>query len=117
MAFFLGNDARTLLNGQPRYFYALRRTEEGDLYITSIDQLNGGENIEVNEVGDADNDFTKFQIGVDNFNGRGIDHERNYENLKYDQYRWDDRYISYYIDEDGFLTAEIGKVRDYPTDI
>lgn len=116
MAFLLGNDAGSLLNGQPRYFYALRRTEQGDLYVSRVDQL-GNDSIQINDIGDPDDDYNKFQVGVDNFNGRGINHERTYVNLKFDQYRWDDRFLSYYIDEDGYLSAIIGKDREYPTDV
>jgi hypothetical protein len=116
MTYFLGNNPADLLSGQPRYFYALRRTDEGDLYITRVDQLSG-ENVDINNPGDPSENYEKFAVGVDFFNGRAVNHELTYDNLKFEQYRWDDRLLSYYIDEDGNLSVIIGKDRDYPTDI
>jgi len=116
MTYFLGNNPADLLSGQPRYFYALRRSDDGDLYITRIDQLSG-ENVDINNPGDPGDNYEKFAVGVDFFNGRAVNHELTYENLKFEQYRWDDRLLSYYIDEDGNLSAIVGKDRNYPTDI
>jgi hypothetical protein len=116
MSYLLGNDANSLLGGQPRYFYALRTNDTGDLFITRIDRL-GNEPLVVNEPGELEDDYTKFSVGIDFFNGKAINRERVYSNLKYDQYRWDDQFLSYYIDDDGILTVLIGKDREYPTDI
>jgi hypothetical protein len=116
MTYFLGNNQSELLNGSPRYFYALRRTDEGDLYVVRIDQLNG-EDVVINNEGDSSENYDKFSVGVDFFNGRAVNHELVYDNLKYEQYRWDDRFMSYYIDEDGNLSVIIGQDRNYPTDV
>jgi hypothetical protein len=104
--------------GQARYFYALRRTEEGDIYITKVDQLVGTDTVQVNYPGDATDDWEFFEMGVDFFDGRDADtHERPHSNLIFDQYRWDSRNISYYINENGELVARINQPYTYPTDV
>jgi len=56
--------------GQPRYFYALRRTEDGTLFFAKIDQLKDTDTITVNNPGASADDFTEFEYGVDFFDGR-----------------------------------------------
>ena len=56
--------------GQPRYFYALRRTEDGTLFFAKIDQLKDVDTITINNPGAATGDFTEFEYGVDFFDGR-----------------------------------------------
>ena len=72
--------------GQPRYFYALRRTE----------------------------DFTEFEYGVDFFDGRvEADHSRPYSNLQWDQYRWDNKNMFYYVNDQGELVVRINQEYAY----
>lgn len=110
--YVFGNNSAELLGNQPRYFYALRRDDNGDVYFTRVDQL-AGEDIEVNNPGDVEDNFEKFQVGVDMLNGVASNKERIYPNLKYDQYRWDEKYLSYYINDAGELIVRIGKSYDY----
>lgn len=110
--YIFGNDARSLLNDEPRYFYALRRTDDGDLFFTRVDQLKEGD-LEINNPGDLSENYEKFKIGVDFLNGVGLNHEKIYKNLKYDQYRWDSSFLSYYLNDDGELVVRIGKKFDY----
>jgi hypothetical protein len=56
-------------------------------------------------------------VGLDFLNGRAVNRELVYANLKYEQYRWDDRLLSYYIDEDGNLAVLVGEDRTYPADV
>jgi len=116
MTYFLGNSAADLLQGKPRYFYGLRRSDAGDVYIDRIDQLNG-EAVVINNPGDSVDSYEKFAVGLDFLNGRAVNHELVYANLKYEQYRWDDRLLSYYIDEDGNLAVLVGEDRIYPADV
>lgn len=110
--YIFGNDPGFLLNNNPRYFYALRRTDDGDLYVTRVDQLKDGD-IEINNPGDISENYEKFKVGVDFLNGVGLNHEKIYKNLKYDQYRWDDNFLSYYLNSDGELVVRVGKKYDY----
>lgn len=103
---------------EQRYFYALRTDEEGNLYFTRIDQWVSDETIQINRPGDGQEDFEGFEIGIDYFDGKDPDtHERPYENLVYDQYRFDSKSIFYYINAQGELVARINQVYNYPSDV
>lgn len=119
MTYYVGTtpqDIISSLNGA-RYFYGLRRTDDGDLYFVRIDQVLGNDSIEINNPGDPEENFEDFELGVDFYDGRDEDHNLVYENLNYEQYRWDDRSIYYYIDDDGQLVARINAGYTYPTGV
>lgn len=97
-----------------RYFYGLRRTNDGELYFSRIDQILGADSLEINNPGLYEENYNDFQIGTDFFEGRNADHTIEYDNLKYEQYRWDDRAIYYYIDSEGQLVARINAGYTYP---
>lgn len=117
--YYLGDyDAQALLGaGNARYYYALRRTDQGDLYFTRVDQLLETDEIIINAPGDVNEDYSEFEVGVDYFDGRDETHERPFLNLYPDQYRWDSRSIYYYINDNGELVARINRSRNYPTDV
>ena len=100
-----------------RYFYGLRRTDDGTLYFTRIDQLTSGDTITVNNPGLESGDFQEFEYGVDFFDGRLMDdHSRPYANLYFDQYRWDNQNIYYYMNANGEFVVRINQVySSYPT--
>ena len=101
-----------------RYFYALRVSDDGDLYFTKVDQWTGTDSIQINREGDGQADWEFFEIGVDFFDGKDPNtHERPYENLVYDQYRFDSRSIFYYINDNGELVARLNQQYNYPTDV
>lgn len=100
--------------GQPRYFYALRRTEDGTLFFAKIDQLKDTDTITVNKPGPSRDDFTEFEYGVDFFDGRlEEDHSRPFTNLAWDQYRWDNKNINYYVNDEGELVVRINQAFTY----
>ena len=104
--------------GNNRYYYALRRTDDGDLYVTRVDQLIGTDEIIVNIGGDPAENFEDFEVGVDYHDGRSeIDHTRPYENLYVDQYRWDSRNIYYYLNAEGELIARVNQAYTYPSGV
>ena len=89
MSYYAGqtNIADILGSDNPRYFYALRRDEQGLLYFAKIDQLKDTGTIIINNPGLNENDFSDFEYGVDFFDGRlDEDHSRPYDNLYFDQY-------------------------------
>jgi hypothetical protein len=101
--------------GQSRYFYGLRRDDEGMVYFGKIDQVTGTGSIIINIEGLTENNFEEFEYGVDFFDGRlELDHTRPFPNLYWDQYRWDNKNISYYISDEGIFVARVNQAYTYP---
>jgi len=73
--------------------------------------------VEINESGSINETFEDFEAGINFLDGIDTNHELVYENLKYPQYKWDDRSIFYYIDANGQLTIRINKTYTYPTGV
>jgi hypothetical protein len=122
MTYYVGGEVSQsdlLGAGNPRYFYALRRTDDGTLYFAKIDQLKDTGTIVINTPGASTEDFTDFEYGVDFFDGRlAEDHSRPYDNLYWDQYRWDNKNIFYYLDSNGNFVVRINQSYTYdPTQI
>jgi len=116
MSYYAGqtNIADILGSDNPRYFYALRRDEQGLLYFAKIDQLKDTGTIVINNPGLNQNDFSDFEYGVDFFDGRlDEDHSRPYENLYFDQYRWDNKNIFYYINDNGEFVVRVNETYPY----
>jgi hypothetical protein len=103
------------LGGNPRYLYALRRTDEGDLYFDRVDQLSNADSIQINTPGDENDNYTDFGSGVDFFEGRDVYHNLVYPNLNFEQMRWDSRNIYYYINEEGEFVARVNQKYIYNT--
>lgn len=102
----------------PRYFYGLRRvdggTDDGSIYFARLDQLTGTTAISINNPGASIENYEDFEYGVDFFDGRlEEDHSRPFENLQYDQYRWDNKNCFYYIDDNGELVVRINQPYSY----
>jgi hypothetical protein len=111
---YVGNSPETVYdNIDKRYFYGLRRNEDGEVFLYRIDQIKDTDDIEININGDISDNYNDFKEGVDFFDGRNDDHDVNHPNLKYEQYRWDDRLLYYYIDSDGQWIARTNKTYTY----
>ena len=115
--YYLGRDPVETLGTSPRYWYALRRNNDGELYIVRSDQVIDKEAYELNIPGSPEENFEDFEPGVDYFDGIKADHEPEYENMYYTQYRWDDRSIFYYVDSQGLLVQRINQGYSYPSGI
>ena len=111
--YYLGNDPQSMLGDTPRFFYGLRRGEDGSLYLIRSDQIRGDEAIQLNDPGEDAGNYNDFEVGIDFFEGRDVYHNKVYENLRYEQYRWDDRAMFYYIDDDGQLVVRINNGYTY----
>jgi hypothetical protein len=101
MSYFIGTTSQDVLNGFiKRYFYGLRRNDDGELFLVRSDQLQGGaENVvTINEVGIASNNYLDYEEGIDFLDGIDAAHELLYDNLRYPQLKWDSRSLSYFID-------------------
>jgi hypothetical protein len=112
-----GRSKEDLLGDSPRYFYALRRTDDGELYFARVDQLSRVDSVQINAEGTSDSNFADFEQGVDFFEGRDVNHDLVYENLNYEQMRWDNKNLYYYIDDNGNLVVRIDTKYQYPSGI
>jgi hypothetical protein len=121
MTYYIGQNnalGEILGEGNPRYFYAIRRDDDGLLYFAKIDQLTDLGSITVNNSGLTENDYTDFEYGVDFFEGRlAEDHSRPYSNLQWDQYRWDSKNVYYYINTAGEFIVRINQAYVYPPEL
>ena len=121
MTYYIGTSPQDVQAGFiKRYFYGLRRNEDGELYLMVSDQLAFGEGntATINDVGIAENNFLDFEEGIDYLDGIDADHDVVYENLRYPQIKWDGRSLLYYIDpQDGQFIQRISEAYEYPTNI
>ena len=115
--YYLGTAPEDALGDSPRYWYALRRNSDGELFLLRSDQLKDKDSIELNLPGNPAENFEDFEPGIDYFEGITVDHEIEYENLVWIQYRWDNRNILYFIDNEGRLTQRINQGYSYPSGI
>ena len=112
--YYLGRTPQDILGDSPQYFYALRRNDDGELYFVRSDQLTDDDTIEINTPGAREGNFEDFEPGIDFLEGLDGDHELQYANMIYPQYRWDNRSMLYYIDDEGRLVQRINKTYEYP---
>ena len=120
MTYYVGSSPQDVLDGFiKRYFYGLRRNEDGELFLIRADQLRGGQDtIVINDVGIAAENFPDFEEGIDYLDGIDADHNIVYDNLRYSQVKWDGRSLIYYIDpEYGQLVLRISELYEYPEGI
>jgi hypothetical protein len=112
--YYLGQSPDEALGDSPRYWYALRKNQDGELFLLRSDQLKDKDSIELNLPGQPSENFEDFEPGVDYFDGVQADHEVEYDNLVWTQYRWDSRNLLYYVDNQGRLTQRINQGYIYP---
>jgi hypothetical protein len=113
--YYLGTSPDESLGDSPHFWYAIRRNEDGELFLLRSDQLKDKDSIDLNTPGDPEENFEDFEPGVDFFEGIAANHEVVYDNLYWTQYRWDNRSILYYIDAQGQLVQRINQSYTYPT--
>jgi hypothetical protein len=90
-----------------RFFYGLRRTDDGELFVAKMDQMSTTDGVTINKPGDPTNNYPSFEEGQDFYEGRDVNHNLVYKNLNYEQMRWDGRNISYYVNSEGELIARV----------
>ena len=105
--------------GTSRYFYGLRRTDAGELYLGKVDLMSTstGDALQINKPGALNENYPHFNRGQDFFEGRDIQHTKIYDNLNYEQFRWDSRSVLYYIDSDGQFVMRVNEDYSYPVGI
>lgn len=121
MSYYIGTSPSEVQSGFiKRYFYGLRRNDDGELFLIVLDQLRGGnENVVIiNDLGIAQENYPDFEEGIDFLDGIDLDHEVIYPNLRYPQIKWENRSLLYYIEQDtGFFVQRISEAYDYPQKI
>jgi hypothetical protein len=113
--YYFGEDPEKRLGDSPRYFYGIRRNAKGSLFMIRSDQSKDKESIQINIPGNEEDNFSEFEVAVDFIEGVDVNHNAVYPNMKYPQYRWDDRSIFYYVNNDGELVARINNGYAYPS--
>ena len=111
--YFFGRDANEILGGNPRYFYGLRRTDNGELFLAKVDQTSPTDSVQINAPGNSTGNYTNFDVGQDFYEGRDVYHNLVFENLNYEQYKWDDRSVYYYVNDEGELVVRINQKYTY----
>ena len=121
MTYYIGTSPSDVIGSFiKRYFYGLRRNDDGELFLVQSDQLAGGnENIVViNDLGVAEESYQDFEEGIDFLSGINEDHEIVYDNLRYPQFKWDNRSLTYFIDPtDGQFIQRLSEKYVYPENI
>ena len=60
--YFLGNEKSDMIGNSAGYLYALRRTDDGELYFARVNQLSRNDSIQINKEGDPENNYSDFEI-------------------------------------------------------
>jgi len=115
--YYLGTTPVESLGDSPRYWYALRRNQDGELFLVRSDQIKDVGSYQLNIPGPSEEDFEEFEPGVDYFDGLDEEHELVNANMFYPQYKWDNRSLFYYVDEEGMFTIRINRGYSYPDGI
>jgi len=114
MTYYVGQSSDQVIESvSNRYFYGLRRTKNGELFVGKIDAVDKNANVQINTPGNPDENYLGFREGQNFFEGRTIYHNLLYKNLKYEQYRFDSANINYYINDEGELVAKINQTHKY----
>ena len=115
--YYFGKTPEGILGDSPQYFYALRRNDDGELFLVRSDQLMDKDSYDINLPGNPADNFEDFEAGVDFFDAIDDNHDLIYKNLKYPQYKWDNRSIFYYVDSQGNLVQRLFSGYSYPSGI
>ena len=121
MTYYIGTSPTDVIGSFiKRYFYGLRRNDDGELFLVQSDQLAGGEEnvVTINDLGVAAESYQDFEEGIDFLSGVDENHEIVYNNLRYPQFRWDNRGLTYFIDpSDGQFIQRLSEKYVYPENI
>ena len=119
MSHYIGNSPESIVQGFiKQYFYGMRRNQDGELFLLRVDQLSGQGTATINDIGVGENNYPDFEEGIDFLEGIDANHDIVYENLRYQQIKWDGRLLTYYIDPtDGQFIVRISEDYVYPDNI
>jgi len=112
--YYFGRTPDNILGNSPQYFYALRRNDDGELFLVRSDQLIDKDSYDINIPGTPENNFEDFEAGIDYYDGIDEEHEIVFPNLKYPQYKWDSRAAFYYVNGEGQFVQRLFSGYEYP---
>ena len=81
--FGVGIDELQKTLGNNRYFYGLRRTSDGTVYMVKADLLELEDGVELNRSGNIDDNYNNWSRGEDFFEGRDTQHKLVYKKTKH----------------------------------
>ena len=74
---FLGQSITDMVNQtDQRYFYGLRRTDDGELFIAKVDQLSANDSIQINNEGDKNQDILMSHTDLKSHFGSNFSKDR-----------------------------------------
>ena len=120
MSYYIGTSPTDVIGSFiKRYFYGMRRNDGGELFLIVADQLAGNQDsVTINELGIAEDNFLDFEEGIDFLDGIDANHNIVYKNLRYQQIRWDDRSLVYYVEPNtGQFVQRVTETYVYPDGI
>ena len=120
MSYYIGTSPTDVIGSFiKRYFYGMRRNDDGELFLIVADQLAGNQDsVTINELGIAEDNFLDFEEGIDFLDGIDTNHNIVYKNLRYQQIRWDDRSLVYYVEPNtGQFVQRVTETYVYPDGI
>ena len=109
MAYIGASQEQYYAQSDKRFFYGLRRTDNGELFLAKVDQLGQDDVVQINKIGDPTDNYPNFEEGQEFFEGRDYNHNLVYQNLNYEQFKHDDRDIWYYINAEGELCVRVNE--------
>lgn len=112
--YVVGKTVEEFKNSTDTYLFAIRKTDEGDLYLLKSNISEPQQNVELfGHTIPAEFQSIDYP-GDDYLDGRAEDHtlENTRDDVKYEQWKWVNRTQSYYIDQNGFFTLAVGENRD-----
>jgi hypothetical protein len=77
------------------------------------DLLELEDGVILNKPGAPSQNYNDFSRGQDFFEGKDLDHKKVFENLVYEQFRWDGRNLFYYINDNGELVLKVNESHTY----
>ena len=120
MSYYIGTSPTDVIGSFiKRYFYGMRRNDDGELFLIVADQLAGNQDsVTINELGIAEDNFLDFEEGIDFLDGIDANHNIVYKNLRYQQIRCDDRSLVYYVEPNtGQFMQRLTETYVYPDGI
>ena len=120
MSYYIGTSPTDVIGSFiKRYFYGMRRNDDGELFLIVADQLAGNQDsVTINELGIAEDNFLDFEEGIDFLDGIDANQNIVYKNLRYQHIRWDDRSLVYYVEPNtGQFVQRVTETYVYPDGI